>query len=238
MYKRSKFFNLKAKCLAGTYMNRINGDRDARWKMEGAPSVDGPNGEDSGGTAILIRPHIGMTAPRMPVGIETDQHNLYEVVLGHLSVMVVNGWTRSRLLAMSVYMDVRDKLRVKNRAILLIMGMLIVQNALPYIAMGDWNNPPEMLASSGWLHTVNGYVVAPSEPTCYATYAKEPTALDYAVMSSWLTPMVESISAVEEDPYQPHRQVILRMKIAPSSITEVNAICPTNFDEERPHSIQ
>ena len=48
-----------------------------------------------------------------------------------------------------------------KRAILLALGMLILANNLPYLLMQDWNNSPEELANTGWLHTIDGYVIAP-----------------------------------------------------------------------------
>ena len=111
-------------------MNRPDGAKDSRLRLEGTPSVDGPKGGNLGGTAILLRPHIGMSAPRLPIGVNQDQNNLYEVIPGHLSAMVINGWTRSRFLAINVCMDVRSKLSTKNRGVLLFMGM-------PIVALGD-----------------------------------------------------------------------------------------------------
>ena len=85
----------------------------------------------------MTKAHVGITAPIMPVGLCADKNNLYEVIPGHLAAVVVNGWVRSRFLAASVYMDVTDKFEVKNRAILLALGMLIVANGIPCLAMGD-----------------------------------------------------------------------------------------------------
>ena len=99
--------------------------------------------------------------------------------------------------------------------------------------MGDWNNPPEVLASLGWLHAISGGIVAHDHPSCGTTNARELSVLDYAVVSNWLTPMVKAIYADEEDPYQPHRRVYLKMQIAPKCIHEVAAVCPTSFPQER-----
>ena len=61
--------------LKGTYMNRSNGAKATKWRMEGAPSGDGPNEGRAAGTFILIKPHIGITAPRLPIraGFEPEQ---------------------------------------------------------------------------------------------------------------------------------------------------------------------
>lgn len=125
-----------------------------------------------GVTAIAVRSHIGITAPRMPCGIASNLQNLYEVVPGHLSAVVVNGWGKSRFLAISVYMYVHDKFHGKNTAILLAIGMLITANALLYVVMGIWNNNPQDLASTGWLDTVDGYVIAPHIPHLLHQYGQ------------------------------------------------------------------
>ena len=101
--------------MSGSYMHREGRAKDGRWGLEGSPSVDGPNNGNSGGTAVEVRPHIGITAPILPTGISTDQDNLYDIVPGHLTAVVINGWARTRVLSLSVYLDVRSKLDVKNR---------------------------------------------------------------------------------------------------------------------------
>ena len=117
----------------------------------------------------------------------------------------MNGWTKTRLVAWSVYMDVRDKLRMKSRAIMMVIRLVIVTNALPHVAMRDLNNPPEALASSGWLHTLNGYIVTPSEAPCKTTNAREASVLDYAVVSKWPTPMDEDAYVAKGYPFEPHK---------------------------------
>lgn len=113
--KKKAFFKTRTSMMAGTYMNRSNGQKDARWRVEGSPSIDGLGGGNSGGTAICVRHHIGITAPRLSTGVAQDQNNLYEVVPGHLSAVVINGWARARILALSVYLDVKSKLSVKKK---------------------------------------------------------------------------------------------------------------------------
>ena len=136
-----------------------------RWKCEGTPSVEGPNAGNSGGTAIATKIHVGMTTPKIPGGDDSVNDNPYEVVPGHMSAAVINGWVRVRFLAVCMYMDVNDKFKIKNMAILLALGMLIAANGLPYVIMGDWNNTSQELASIGWLETVDGYIIAHDTPT-------------------------------------------------------------------------
>ena len=205
-----------------------------KWKCEGTPSINGPNGGNSGGTAVATKIHIGITAPMLPGRFDKNNDNLYEVVPGHLSAVVVNGWVRSRCLAISVYMDVADKFKVKNRAILLAMGMLIVANALPFVAMCDWNNTPPELADTGWLDTVDAYAIAPHAPTCCTAMAKTGSVIDYAVVSNRLASMVDYIMADEDDPFQPHRRVVMKMHGNMTGVSECNAFVPTQYPSDRP----
>ena len=105
--------------------------------------------------------------------------------------------------------------------------MLIVADSLPYVIMGDWNNPPEELVKTGWLDTIDGYAIAPHNTTCCTSMAKNGTIIDYAVVSSSLTSMVDCIYADEDDPFQPHRSVIMKFHGDVNSISECNASTPT-----------
>ena len=44
-----------SKLTDGSYMNRENRMKDRNWKIEGSPSIDGPNDGIAGGCAILQR---------------------------------------------------------------------------------------------------------------------------------------------------------------------------------------
>ena len=80
--------------------------------------------------------------------------------------------------------------------------MLIVANSLPFIAMMDWNNTPSELADTGWLQTVDEYIISPDTPTCCTNMANAGRIIDYAVISTRLTPMVEYIIAHETERYE------------------------------------
>ena len=84
------------------------------------------------------------------------------------------------------------------------------------------------------VEIVDGYIVAPDEPTCCTSMAKTGSVIDYAVISNRLTPMVEYIMADDNDPYQPHRRVIMKFHGNMTSISEWNACTPNHFPCERP----
>ena len=64
--------------------------------------------------------------------------------------------------------------------------------------------------------------------------AKDGSIIDYAVVSNSLTSMVDCIYADEDDPFQPHRSVIMKFHGDVNSISECNASTPTQYPEARP----
>ena len=93
---------------------------------------------------------------------------------------------------------------------------------------------PETLAGIGWLDTVDGYIVAPSEPTCKKNSGSEGTTIDFAVLDNTLIPTVKSCELVEDDVYQPHCFVELKLKHGTFSNYETNIVTPRSFLTERP----
>ena len=83
--------------------------------MEGTPSVHGPNDGKSAGVMICVRKGIGIAPVASFSSIVGNQRNPYEIVPGHCAIMRVNCWVRGGFLVGSVYLDVHDKLGVKNR---------------------------------------------------------------------------------------------------------------------------
>ena len=65
----------------------------------------------------------------------------------------------------------------------LLHGAASVWYALrkPYVILADWNNPPDVLAASGWLQSIGGAISASERPTCLVRGARK--VYDYAVHS-------------------------------------------------------
>ena len=107
---------------------------------------------------ICVHPNVDIAPVPCIDGDGRDPNNPYEIKKGYLSAMIVNGWTRSRVMVASVYMDGnyirknKDALidvGVKNRVTLFLLGAIAAQLALPFIIMGDWNMEPKFLAQTG-----------------------------------------------------------------------------------------
>ena len=235
MLNDQKFWNTKRWLKAGTYDRDADEDtRHQSWRAEGSPAQTGPGGGSSAGVMLLSKPHIDITPVAITDGIESNRRNPYEIIPGRLTAMVVNGWLRSRFITMSVYMDVHSKLGATNRLILFTIGLVVAVNALPFVALGDWNMPPETLASTGWLDTVSAYVVAPEQPTCITRADRSGSIIDYAVVSNPIVPMVRHCEIVKDDVYQPHCFVELQLHHGTINVRETKIIKPRSFPDTRP----
>lgn len=98
--------------------------------------------------------------------------------------------------------------------------------------MGDWSKTAEKIASFGSLQTVNGYVVAADDPTCWMMNS-DPSVIDCAIVSNWFTPVVRHVQIDEHDPYQPHQYVTFQMDLEPVMTTEINAVGVRDFLGEK-----
>ena len=98
------------------------------------------------------------------------------------------------------------------------MGMVIMADGIPFVAIGDWNKTPQNLVGSGWLHSVDAYIIEPDHHTCQASNSDRQTTIDYAVVSNSITPMVDSLYVNQADPFEPHRQIFLKLKMSTMKI--------------------
>ena len=219
---------MKSKVHNGLYLQSEAQDDDAsipeRRKMEGSPSA---------GVMICRRPGIDI-APIDNVGGKTDNvRNPYEVVPSHATLMMVNCWVKSRFLVGSVYMDVKDKLGSNSRAIMFVVGLALAYHGLPYIMVGDYNRTLLEMAESGWMNTIDGYVCAPDLQTC-KTAKSQGSTIDYGIVFNEIAPTVESVWTYEDDPFQPHRYVGIRLTMRPVATKENTIDRAARLPVERP----
>ena len=131
-------------------------------------------------------------------------------------------------------MDCHDKKSDENMAILMLIGLTVSHNKLPFV-IGDWPLTPQGLAAMSWLHTIDGYIVATDEVTCFQEGRNtEGSVIDYAVVSNLMAPMVDYIRVLDDWAYRPHKYVELMLKIEPDSICEWQVWEPRSFPDERP----
>ena len=75
--------------------------------------------------------------------------------------------TFEALLVFSAYLHCGQNIySTINAAILDEMAKWIVKLGVPWVALGDWNNEPEMLERSPWCQELRARVVATKVATC------------------------------------------------------------------------
>ena len=111
-------------------------------------------------TLDTSEPDYGNKAP--PKGSE---HLRYQIVEGRATAIAVNGWAGTRLLVVSMYLDVNDHLGTYNTNILYEVGKWIKRMGLPFVICADFNNPVDKVANLCWLSAIDGIVIAPGKPT-------------------------------------------------------------------------
>ena len=83
------------------------------------------------------------------------------------------------LAAYSVYLHTGEGWSANNRRILTELMLDVATHQVPFIAAGDWNMPPEMLAMAPW-GALKATIVTPQTPT----YTTSKTASTSTIWSS------------------------------------------------------
>ena len=159
----------------------------------------------------------------LPAGIVTDDltRNPYEIVPGHLTGLIINGDNKHKIIVFSIYLDCHDKHGDKNEAIRYTLGLIISSMNMPFVIMGDWQYTPEQLAETGWLEIIDGYIVAPDEPTCKQSGRKtDGSIIDYAVVSNWVAPKVVYIRVLDDMAFNLHKMVEMGVNFKAMVISE------------------
>ena len=111
-----------------------------------------------------------------------QEHMRCVIVDGRATAIVVNGWAGTRLLVVSVYLDVDDKPGSHNTNILYEIGRWITRAGLPFVICGDFNNSVESISKLNWLSPIDGMSVAPGTPTYTSTTQKEGSIIDFLLL--------------------------------------------------------
>ena len=159
-----------------------------------------------------------------------QEHRRYIIVDGRATAIVVNGWAGTRLLVVSVYLDVEDKLGTFNTNILYEIGAWITRAGLPYVICGDFNNSVESISKLNWLSATDGMVVAPSTPTYTSTTQKEGSIIDFFIVKRWMTPYATAVTAIRKATR--HSPVLLTLKRRIGKLYDYTISKPTAFPQD------
>ena len=225
---------MKRRLKQGTYRQGIH---DRPWRAEGTPSIVTDRDGLSGGAMIYTKPMHTICPIPIPDGMETPDgtRNPYEIIEGRLTGMIMHGRDQKSIMIFSVYMECGDINSHTNSMIRYTLGLLIASTNLPYIIMGDWQANPQTLSELRWLETIEGYIIAPDEPTCMQEGRNtDGSIIDYAVVSNWVVPRVRYIRVLQEYAFKPHKYVEMEVDFNCAVIEELQADKPHDFPIERP----
>ena len=83
-----------------------------------------------------------------------------------LGISWIDAVLRGGINCMTVYLRHSEGLSEANQGLLEEAAVALGTLKAPWIAAGDWNMSPQVLASSNWLQMVNGVVFATTLTTC------------------------------------------------------------------------
>jgi hypothetical protein len=110
----------------------------------------------------------------------------------------IDAVVKGGIYAFNVYLKDSDGLSQTHMTLLEAAAACLNTVAGPWVAAGDWNMSPELLASSGWLKMVDGVVFATQLPTCHqSTY-------DYFVVHRSIAHAVVAVQRLEDGGLFPH----------------------------------
>ena len=148
-YDESEFWDMQQRLMAGSYRDGVV--KDPAWRAEGSLSNIVDRGHTPGGAMVYNRPAIHSCPLLLLEDINkyNNLRNFYEVARGHSAGIIVNGWVKSTFNIFSIYLDCQAMNKPINRAVLMMVGLIITLNMLLYVIMGDWQFTPEQLSALG-----------------------------------------------------------------------------------------
>ena len=100
-----------------------------------------------------------------------------------------------------------------NAEVLARVRLVIALLNLPFLLIGDMQNPPQDLEDIGWPKSLKAQIVVPSNVDYTCTMGSK-RVNDYVVISDALRPLVESCVATRVVPWKPHFMLTLVLKVA------------------------
>ena len=144
----------------------------------------------SAGNAVLAKKGTGIR-PVLRSGIsDATEHRL--------TLAWVDAVLRGGIYCLSVYLRHSEGMSEANQAILDDAAIALRSLRGPWIAAGDWNITPQVLADSRWLEVVGGVICATELPTCHDS------VYDYFVVHRSLAKAVVGVQRLQDGGMNPH----------------------------------
>ncbi len=195
------------------------------WKSLWSPAM--PSGTaanmPSGGTAVLVRSHVGVAVP--PGGDV--------VVRGQVAAAMIEtcmGW----MVVYSVYGRCGRELEGENWEMCKSIACHAIGHGLPWVAGGDWNFEPAALRASGWLRRMGADVLA--APVVATTHSgpKQGRYIDYLVAARAVAALGPQATICADARIRTHDAVRLRLPEAPRQYTIRRMVRPSPFPKDVP----
>ncbi len=200
--------------------------KERGWKSMWTNAITAPTepGGASAGVAILAKNHIGMLEP--PGG--------HEVYKGRAVAALIEAGATGGIIVYSIYLVSGDELGDQNWRILKTVAEHIAMHGLPWICIGDWNVPPQVLAASGWANRIDAKVIAPPVHHTTRSGARAGRLIDYCVAAKRIADVGIHIGIDDLAPLKTHDAVCVALPVAPRQFEVTHLLAPRLFPKERP----
>jgi hypothetical protein len=171
------------------------------WSLSVEPANLTAAGSTSAGVAVGVRGHIGMALPR--------RREPCSELDGRIQARWVGAVCKGGIHLISAYFHTGEGLSQRNLDMMHHVARLIASLRGPWVIGGDFNLPPDVVRSCGWLSLVAGVIAAPGEATCNEqTY-------DYFIVSETLKHAIVAVSRVVDAGISPHSPSRLLLRAGP-----------------------
>ena len=173
----------------------------SKWSLAIAPAKRTEADSLSAGVGIAVRSHIGMAPAANLVRFECCNSR---VIITHIGAICTGG-----MFLVSAYFWCNEGASQRNLLILQCIAQHVRQLHGPWILAADFNFPPSVLRSTGWLRLVGGAIVSTGQPTCKGVED------DYFVVDTRLRSAVIGVALVHDTGSEPHSAVRMWLKGRP-----------------------
>ena len=190
---------------------RKNGWR--HWWTPAQPSMKSQDGT-CGGTGILARAGYRVSSILAELGGTQQVKELVQEALDWTAVVIhLRGM---RVLFVVVYCTHTIGFQDNNLLKLGQIGALIDMLDLPFIVVGDWNQPPAELAAVGWLHDKSICILPPAELEHTCTNGHR--VIDYMVCSPLARRLVKYFGIDSLASWSPHLGLKIELDTVPMEV--------------------
>ena len=171
--------------------------RQKGWNAVHAPAWKTAHDGTSGGVSVLSRRGFG---------IQDASHIVPQALRHRITISLINAVIPGGIFVISVYLRDSEGLSAENLCILESLATMIGTLDAPYVISGDWNLPPDVMASSNWPKMVDGHIFATQVPTC------NEMIYDFFIVSAAIAPAVAAVQRIDSVGAAPHYPVRLLIR--------------------------